>query len=218
MFEAIAKTEVYNFLNDLLQRRILFLDGAMGTMIQKYQLEEADFRKDLFKEHGIDLKGNNDLLSLTRPDVIFDIHTQYFEAGADIVETNTFSATRIAQADYELEHIVKDLNVESAKLAKKAAKKVMEKNPERVCFVAGAIGPTNRTASMSPDVNDPAYRAVTFQELSTAYREQVEALVEGGVDILLPETTFDTLNLKAAIYAIEEFLKAMEKGCPLCCP
>ncbi len=215
MFEAIAKTEVYNFLNDLLQRRILFLDGAMGTMIQKYQLEEADFRKDLFKEHGIDLKGNNDLLSLTRPDVIFDIHTQYFEAGADIVETNTFSATRIAQADYGLEHIVKDLNVESAKLAKKAAKKVMEKNPERVCFVAGAIGPTNRTASMSPDVNDPAYRAVTFQELSAAYREQVEALVEGGVDILLPETTFDTLNLKAAIYAIEEFFESYGKRLPV---
>ncbi|NIT14442.1 MAG: dihydropteroate synthase, partial [Candidatus Dadabacteria bacterium] len=192
-------------LDQLLKERILILDGAMGTMIQRYNLQEKDFRGDLFKDSTVDLKGNNDLLSLTRPDIISDIHTQYFEAGADIVETNTFSATRIAQSDYGLEHIVKDINTESAKLAKKVAENIMSNYPERKCFVAGAIGPTNRTASMSPDVNNPAFRAVSFEELVDAYYEQVEALVQGGVDILLPETTFDTLNLKAAIYAIEQY-------------
>lgn len=204
-----------HLINKLLKQRILILDGAMGTMIQRYKLDEEDFRGDLFKEHGKDLKGNNDLLSLTRPDIISDIHKQYFEAGADIVETNTFSATRIAQADYGLEHIVKDLNVQSAKLAKEAANKMMKNNALRKCFVAGAIGPTNKTASMSPDVNDPAYRAVSFQELVDAYYEQIEALVEGGVDILLPETTFDTLNLKSAIYAIEQFFENSGKRLPV---
>ena len=152
-----------------IKKRILILDGAMGTMIQRYKLDEEDFRGDLFKEHGKDLKGNNDLLSLTRPDIISDIHKQYFEAGADIVETNTFSATRIAQADYSLEHIVKDLNVQSAKLAKEAANKMMKNNALRKCFVAGAIGSTNKTASMSPDLNYPAYRAVIFPELVNAF-------------------------------------------------
>ncbi|MDE0159778.1 MAG: methionine synthase [Candidatus Dadabacteria bacterium] len=192
-------------LEALSKKKIVFLDGAMGTMIQRHDLEEEDFRGDLFSDHPVDLKGNNDLLSLTRPDVIYEIHREYFEAGCDIVETNTFSSTSIAQADYGLENWVRALNVESAKLAKKAASDFMKKNPGRACFVAGALGPTNKTASMSPDVNDPSYRAVSFEELVEAYREQTEALVEGGVDILLPETTFDTLNLKAAIYAIESF-------------
>ena len=192
-------------LEALSEKRIVFLDGAMGTMIQRHKLEEKDFRRDVFPSHPVDLKGNNDLLSLTRPDIIYDIHREYFEAGSDIVETNTFSSTSIAQADYGLESWVKALNVESAKLAKKAASDCMEKNPGRSCFVAGALGPTNKTASMSPDVNDPSCRAVSFDQLVEAYREQTEALVEGGVDILMPETTFDTLNLKAAIYAIESF-------------
>lgn len=215
MPKTISKTKTYKLLEKLLQEKILFLDGAMGTMIQRFKLEEPDFRKGLLESHHIDLKGDNDLLSLTRPDVISDIHLQYLEAGADIIETNTFSATTIAQADYELEHLVRDLNVESAKLAKKAAEKIMKKYPDRSCFVAGAIGPTNKTASISPDVNNPAHRAVTFQELSKAYYEQVEALVKGGVDILLPETTFDTLNLKAAIYAIEEFFEDHGKRLPV---
>lgn len=201
-------TKVSARLEALSKKRIVFLDGAMGTMIQRHDLEEEDFRGDLFSDHPVDLKGNNDLLSLTRPDIIYEIHRKFFAAGCDIVETNTFSSTSIAQADYGLESWVRTLNVESAKLAKKAASDFMEKNPGRVCFVAGALGPTNKTASMSPDVNDPSYRAVSFDQLVEAYREQTEALVEGGVDILLPETTFDTLNLKAAIYAIEGFFDA----------
>ena len=198
-------TKISTRLEALSKKRIVFLDGAMGTMIQRYDLGEEDFRGDIFSSHTVDLKGNNDLLSLTRPDVIYEIHKKYFEAGCDIVETNTFSSTSIAQTDYGLESWAGRLNVESAKLAKKAAADFMEKNPGRACFVAGALGPTNKTASMSPDVNDPSYRAVSFDELVEAYRGQTEALVEGGVDILLAETTFDTLNLKAAIYAIESF-------------
>ena len=211
----MKKTENYKLLEQLLEKRILFLDGAMGTMIQRYKLEEADFRGDVFKDHDTDLKGNNDLLSLTRPEIIKEIHLQYFEAGSDIVETNTFSSTKIAQADYSLEHTVRELNIQSTKIAKEAAKEIMDKYPGRQCFVAGAIGPTNKTASMSPDVNNPAYRAVSFQELVDAYYEQIEALVEGGVDILLPETTFDTLNLKAAIYAIEQFFDSYGKRLPV---
>lgn len=201
-------TKVSARLEALAEKRIVFLDGAMGTMIQRHDLGEEDFRGDLFPDHPVDLKGNNDLLSLTRPDIIYEIHRKYFEAGCDIVETNTFSSTSIAQADYGLESWVRALNVESAKLAKKAASDFMEKDPRRICFVAGALGPTNKTASMSPDVNDPSYRAVSFDQLVDAYREQTETLVEGGVDILMPETTFDTLNLKAAIYAIESFFDA----------
>ena len=208
-------TKVSALLEALAEKRIVFLDGAMGTMIQRQDLKEEDFRGDLFSGHPVDLKGNNDLLSLTRPDVIYGIHREYFEAGCDIVETNTFSSTSIAQADYGLESWVRTLNIESAKLAKKAASDFMEKNPHRSCFVAGALGPTNKTASMSPDVNDPSYRAVSFDQLVEAYREQTEALVEGGVDILLPETTFDTLNLKAAIYAIESFFDARGERLPV---
>src|SRR6056300_206598 len=192
-------------LRDILNRRILILDGAMGTMIQQEKLVEEDFRGDLFKNHKGELKGNNDLLSLTRPDVIRKIHQSYFDAGSDLVETNTFSATSSAMEDYHLEEVVHDLNVASAKLAREAADEAMRKDPSRPRFVAGAIGPTNRTASLSPDVNDPSKRNVTFDQLVDAYFSQIKALVEGGVDILMPETTFDTLNLKAAIFALENF-------------
>jgi 5-methyltetrahydrofolate--homocysteine methyltransferase len=202
-------------LEKTLAEKILFLDGAMGTMIQTYKLQEEDFRKGHFENHPSDLKGNNDLLSLTRPDVIYAIHTQYLEAGADIIETNTFSGTRIAQKDYDLEHAVYDINFQSAKLAKKACVDFMAKNPDRKCYVAGALGPTNRTLSLSPDVNNPAFRAVTFDELVQNYYEQVKALIEGGADILLPETTFDTLNIKAAIFAIEKFQEEVQIKFPL---
>ena len=199
----------------LLDQRIVFLDGAMGTMIQRHKLGEADFRGDQFKDHAVDLKGNNDLLSLTRPDIIAGIHRQYLEAGSDIVETNTFSATSIAQADYELEYIAYELNKKSAELAKKATEEVMEKNPGRICFVAGALGPTNKTASMSPNVNDPGYRAVSYQELVNAYYDAAKGLVDGGVDILLPETTFDTLNIKAALFAIEKLQAELPERIPV---
>ncbi|MBT5908743.1 MAG: methionine synthase, partial [Opitutae bacterium] len=202
-------------LRQLLEQRIVFLDGAMGTMIQQHKLEEEDFRGDLFKEHDKELKGNNDLLCLTRPEIIKDIHSAYFEAGSDMVETNTFSGTSIAMADYSLEGIVHDLNVEAALLARAAADEAMEKDPNRPRFVAGAIGPTNRTASLSPDVNDPSKRNVTFDELVTAYRNQAKALIEGGVDLLLPETTFDTLNLKAALFAIEDLFDEIGRRLPL---
>ena len=189
---------------DILKERILVLDGAMGTMIQRYILTEDDFRKGWFENHSKSLKGNNDLLSLTRPDIIETIHRQYYEAGADIAETNTFSGTTIAQADYGLESSVYDINFHSAKIARKVADEFTTKEPNKPRFVAGSIGPTNRTASISPDVNDPGYRAITFDELVIAYSEQVNALMDGGVDMLLVETVFDTLNAKAALYAIDE--------------
>ena len=202
-------------LEELLDSRIAILDGAMGTMIQQHKLEEEDFRGELFKNHDKELKGNNDLLCLTRPDVILDIHRAYFEAGSDIVETNTFSGTSIAMADYALEDVVQELNVAAAKLAREAADEAMAMDPSRPRFVAGAIGPTNRTASLSPDVNDPAKRNVTYDELVNAYRAQAAALVEGGVDVLLPETTFDTLNLKAALFAIEDLFDELERRIPV---
>jgi len=191
-------------INEILQQRILVLDGAMGTMIQRHSLEEEDFRKGWFDNHDQPLKGNNDLLSLTRPEIIKEIHALYFEAGADIAETNTFSGTTIAQADYGLESAVYDINYHSAKIAREVADEFTEKEPEKPRFVAGSMGPTNRTASISPDVNDPGFRAITFEELVTAYKEQAEALIDGGVDILLVETVFDTLNAKAALFAIDE--------------
>jgi len=200
----VKLSPIINELREQMAERILFLDGAMGTMVQRHALEEADFRGERFADHSGDLKGNNDLLSLTRPEIIRDIHTAFLEAGSDIIETNTFSATRIGMADYSLEETARELNVASAKLAREAVEAVMAKDASRRCYVAGAIGPTNRTASLSPDVNDPAYRAVTFDDLVATYREQTEGLIEGGVDILLPETTFDTLNLKAALFAIEQ--------------
>jgi 5-methyltetrahydrofolate--homocysteine methyltransferase len=191
-------------IREILKSKILVLDGAMGTMIQRYQLDEDDFRKGWFENHPTPLKGNNDLLSLTRPDVIKEIHAAYLEAGADILETNTFSGTWIAQADYHLEKYVYDINYHSAKIAKEVANEYTLKNPDKPRFVAGSIGPTNRTASISPDVNDPGFRAISFDELKEAYIEQVNALIDGGVDILLVETIFDTLNAKAALFAIDE--------------
>lgn len=187
-----------------LHNRILVLDGAMGTMLQQYKFTEDDFRGERFKDYPIPLQGNNDLLSITQPEAIKTIHAKYFEAGADIIETNTFSGTIIAMADYQMEDLVYELNYESAKIAKEVAVEFTKKEPHKPRFVAGSIGPTNRTASMSPDVNDPGYRAVTFNELRIAYKQQVEALIDGGADILLVETVFDTLNAKAALFAIEE--------------
>ena len=187
-----------------IKNRILVLDGAMGTMLQAYKFTEEDFRGERFKDYPTPLQGNNDLLTLTQPEAIKTIHAKYFEAGADIVETNTFSGTTIAMADYQLEDLVYELNYQSAKIAKEVAAAFTAREPHKPRFVAGAIGPTNRTASMSPDVNDPGYRAVTFNDLRIAYKQQVEALIDGGVDVLLVETVFDTLNAKAALFAIEE--------------
>src|SRR3984957_8652746 len=188
-----------------LEKRILVLDGAMGTMIQRYELQEDDFRGERFKSHTHDLRGNNDLLSITRPDIIKEIHAQYLEAGADIIETNTFSTQRISLADYHLEHLAYELSYEGARIAREVADEFTEKDPARPRFVAGAIGPTNRTASLSPDVNDPGYRAVTFDSLAEAYYEQVCGLVDGGADLLIIETIFDTLNAKAALFAINRY-------------
>lgn len=191
-------------IQDALKERILVLDGAMGTMLQAYKFTEEDFRGERFNDFPVSLQGNNDLLSITQPKAIKTIHAKYFEAGADIVETNTFSGTTIAMADYQMENLVYELNYQSAKIAKEVANEFTAQEPHKPRFVAGSIGPTNRTASMSPDVNDPGYRAVTFNELRVAYKQQVEALLDGGVDILLVETVFDTLNAKAALFAIEE--------------
>ena len=200
---------------EILKKRILVLDGAMGTMIQRYKLSEEDFRGERFKDHGKPLKGNNDLLALTRPDILRAIHAAYFEAGADIAETNTFSATRIAQADYGLEDAVYDINYYSAKLAREVADEFTQKEPNKPRFVAGSIGPTNRTASISPDVNDPGFRAITFDELKEAYKEQTKGLIDGGVDLLLVETVFDTLNAKAALFGIQELFDEIGKEVPI---
>lgn len=188
----------------ILEERILVLDGAMGTMLQRHKFTEEDFRGDRFKDWSVPVQGNNDLLSITQPEAIKEVHRLYFEAGADIIETNTFSGTTIAMADYEMEELVYELNFQSAKIAKEVADEFTAKEPHKPRFVAGSIGPTNRTASMSPDVNDPGFRAVTFDELRIAYKQQVEALLDAGSDILLVETIFDTLNAKAALFAIEE--------------
>src|SRR6476620_4893406 len=185
-----------------LEQRILIIDGAMGTMIQRYKLQEADYRGERFKDWHLDVKGNNDLLSITQPHIITEIHKQYLDAGADIIETNTFSSTVIAMADYEMQSLAYELNVAAAKCAREAIKQA-----GRQAFIAGAIGPLNKTLSLSPDVNNPGYRAVTFDEVSSAYYEQVKGLVDGGVDVLLIETIFDTLNAKAAIYAIKKYFR-----------
>jgi 5-methyltetrahydrofolate--homocysteine methyltransferase len=190
-----------------LQERILIIDGAMGTMIQRHKLQEADYRGERFKDWHTDVKGNNDLLSITQPDIIIGIHKQYLEAGADIIETNTFSSTVIAQADYDMQSVAYEMNVASAQCARKAADEYTAKDPAKPRFVAGAIGPLNKTLSLSPDVNNPGYRAVTFDEVAAAYTEQIKGLIEGGVDILLIETIFDTLNAKAAIYAAKKFFR-----------
>jgi 5-methyltetrahydrofolate--homocysteine methyltransferase len=194
-------------ITEILKERILILDGAMGTMIQRHKLEEKDFRGDRWPNHPSPLKGNNDLLSITRPEIIKDIHRQYYEAGADFAETNTFSGTTIAQADYGLEEAVYDINFESAKIAKEVAIEMTEKEPHKPRFVIGTMGPTNRTASLSPDVNDPGYRAITYDQLVTAYTQQAEALLDGGADILMVETIFDTLNAKAALFACQGVLE-----------
>jgi 5-methyltetrahydrofolate--homocysteine methyltransferase len=199
----------------LMAQKILIIDGAMGTMIQRHSLEEEDYRGERFKDWKQSVKGNNELLSLTRPDIIKSIHKAYFESGADMVETNTFSATVISQADYGMEELAWEMNEVSARLACEARDEVMQANPGRVCFVAGALGPTNRTASLSPDVNDPGYRAVSFQQLADAYATQAEALIAGGADVLLVETIFDTLNAKAAIFAILEVLEKTGKDVPI---
>jgi len=197
----------------LLAQRILVLDGAMGTMIQRYKLSEADFRGSRFQDHPKDLKGNNDLLQLTRPDVIREIHEQYLAAGADIIETNTFGATAIAQDDYGLASIARELNVSAARLAREACDRFSSADKPR--FVAGALGPTPRTASISPDVNDPAARNVSFDELRAAYREQASGLLEGGCDLFLVETIFDTLNAKAAIFALDELMEETGERLPV---
>jgi len=200
-----------NDLKQIAQQKILILDGAMGTMIQRYKLDEADYRGDRWKNHEHPLKGNNDLLSITRPEIIKEIHRQYFQAGADIVETNTFSGTTIAQADYHLEAAVYDINFQSAKIAKEVAQEFTD-FPR---FVAGAMGPTNRTASISPDVNNPGFRAITFDELVKAYYQQAKALIDGGVDLLLIETIFDTLNAKAALFAVQSLFEDIGKEYPV---
>lgn len=198
-----------------LQERILVLDGAMGTMLQQYKFTEADFRGERFKNYPTSLQGNNDLLSITQPQAIKEVHAKYFEAGADIVETNTFSGTTIAMADYQMEDLVYELNFQSAKIAREVADEFTAKEPQKPRFVAGSIGPTNKTASMSPDVNDPGFRAVTFNDLRIAYKQQVEALLDGGVDLLLVETVFDTLNAKAALFAIEEVIEERKINVPI---
>ncbi len=202
-------------IQELLRERILVLDGAMGTMLQRYKFTEADFRGERFKDWAHPLQGNNDLLSLTQPKAIEDVHRKYFAAGADIVETNTFSGTTIAMADYHMEELVYELNYESARIAKKVADEFIAAEPHKPRFVAGSIGPTNKTASMSPDVNDPGFRAISFDELRVAYRQQVEALLDGGSDILLVETIFDTLNAKAALFAIEEVKEERQIEVPI---
>ena len=200
-------------LPEILHTRIAILDGAMGTMIQRFKLSEADYRGERFKDFPKDVKGNNELLSLTRPDVIRDIHEGYLAAGADLIETNTFGATTIAQADYDMQHLAREMNLQSAKLARAACDKFS--TPDKPRFVVGALGPTPKTASISPDVNDAGARNVNFEELRAAYYEQVEALVEGGSDVLLVETIFDTLNAKAALFAIEEFFEVSGERLPL---
>lgn len=202
-------------ISNQLRDKILVLDGAMGTMLQEYNFSEEDFRGERFKDYPSSLKGNNDLLSITQPEAIAEIHSKYFQAGADIVETNTFSGTTIAMSDYNMENLVYELNYESAKIAKRVADEFTKANPEKPRFVAGSIGPTNKTASLSPDVNKPEYRAITFNELRLAYKQQVEALIDGGSDILLVETVFDTLNAKAALFAIEEVKEERNSAIPV---
>lgn len=202
-------------IKSLLRDRILVLDGAMGTMIQRHALTENDFRGERFRNHSHPLKGNNDLLSITRPDIIKDIHRQYLAAGADIIETNTFSGTAIAQADYHLEDAVYDINYQSAVIAREVADEFTTREPHKPRFVAGAMGPTNKTASLSPDVNNPGYRAVTFDQLRDAFKLQAGALMDGKVDLLLIETIIDTLNAKAALFAIQELFEERKAELPV---
>ncbi len=202
-------------IEEILENRIMFLDGAMGTMIQKHKLTEKEYRGERFEEYEHPLKGNNDLLSITQPDIISEIHNQFLDAGADIIETNTFNSTSVSMADYHMEDLVEELNIASAKLARTCADEFTKKNPEKPRFVAGSIGPTNKTTSLSPDVNNPGFRAIDFDELVVAYKEQANALAEGGVDLFLIETVFDTPNCKAAIYAILELKEEKQLDLPI---
>ena len=215
MIEKSSESQSFAELRALFAKRIVVLDGAMGSMVQTYALTEADFRGERFKTFSHDLKGNNDLLCLTRPDIIEEIHFNYFAAGADIVETNTFSTTTIGQADYHLEEIVTELNLAAVACAKRAAERAEAATPGRRCYVAGAIGPLNRTLSMSPDVNRPDFRAVSWKQVVDAYTQQIRALIEGGVDALLIETIFDTLNSKAALFAAETVFEEIGKRLPV---
>jgi 5-methyltetrahydrofolate--homocysteine methyltransferase len=207
--------KTYDEISKLLKSRILVLDGAMGTMIQKYNLAEEDYRGERFKDYPYDLKGNNDLLSLTQPQIIKEIHSSYLEAGADIIETNTFNATSVSLSDYKMQDLSYEINLASAKLARGAADEFNKKNPSIKKYVAGAVGPMNKTASLSPDVNDPGYRAITFDQIKESYTEQIKGLIEGGVDLLLIETVFDTLNCKAAIYAVNEYCEKINNPLPV---
>jgi len=211
----LQKNHTFLKLEEILNRRIMLLDGGMGTMIQGYKLTEEDYRGNIFKDYSKDLKGNNDLLALTQPDIIREIHTKYLDAGSDIIETNTFNANAISQEDYGLANYVYQINFTAAKIVKDLCIEYTKRNLDKPRFVAGAIGPTNQTLSLSPDVNKPEYRKITFEQLSNAYYEQVKGLVEGGVDILLIETIFDTLNAKAAIYAIYNYFKTNQIYLPV---
>jgi len=202
-------------IEQLLRERILIIDGAMGTMIQRWKLQEADYRGERFAEHSIDLKNNNEALIFVRPDIIEEIHRQYLEAGADIIETNTFNANAIAMADFAMEDLVREMNLEAVRLAKNAVAQVVAKDPSRQCFVAGALGPTTRSASVVVDVNRPAYRNISWYDLVSAYTEQAQALLDGGADLLLCETTFDTLNLKAALFAIQQLFDGGSRQVPV---
>jgi 5-methyltetrahydrofolate--homocysteine methyltransferase len=202
-------------LKQILEKRIVILDGAMGTMVQRYKLSEEDFRGERFKNHTTSLKGCNDLLCLTRPQIICEIHEAYLDAGADIIETNTFNATSISLADYKLEDYVYEINLAAAKIAKEAARKYSSLTPDKPRFVAGALGPTSKTASLSPNVSDPGFRAITFDQLVEAYTEEVRGLMDGGADLILVETIFDTLNGKAALYAIQEYFDRAGKEIPI---
>lgn len=202
-------------LRDILNKRIMIIDGAMGTMIQRYKLSEADYRGERFKDWHLDVKGNNDMLVLTQPHIIKEIHREYLDAGADIIETNTFSAQAVALADYDMQAYAYEISKEAAKVARQAVEEYEKDNPGSEKFVAGAIGPMNKTLSLSPDVNNPGYRAVTFDEVADAYYDHVKGLVDGGADILLIETIFDTLNSKAAIYAIEKYFRDTNQRLPV---
>jgi 5-methyltetrahydrofolate--homocysteine methyltransferase len=217
MFSLINKKLNMTQLEQALQNQILVIDGAMGTMIQRHKLQEEDFRNERFKTWHKDVKGNNDLLSITQPNIITGIHLQYLKAGANIIETNTFSSTTIAQADYDMQELAYELNVCSAKCAREAINIFKKENPtsKQPMFVAGAIGPLNKTLSLSPDVNNPGYRAVTFDEVVTAYTEQIKGLIDGGVDIILIETIFDTLNAKAAIFACKNYFASINQEYPI---
>ncbi|WP_417588858.1 homocysteine S-methyltransferase family protein [Owenweeksia hongkongensis] len=204
-----------SLLADEAKKRILVLDGAMGTMIQGYKLTEADYRGERFKDYPSDLKGNNDLLSITQPDIIKAIHAKYFEAGADLIETNTFNSTRISMADYDMENLVPEINLKAAQIAREVADEFTAKEPHKPRFVIGSMGPTNKTASLSPDVNNPGYRAIDYDTLVRDYKEQALALIEGGVDALMVETVFDTLNAKAALYGIMELYDEIGKELPI---